>query len=46
MVRISFTSEDLAVLRVAARPDPLWEIVLSPRLPKNRQVALVFRAGR
>ena len=29
MLRIAFTSEDLARVRVAARPDPLWEVILS-----------------
>jgi DNA-binding transcriptional ArsR family regulator len=28
-LRIHFTAEDLARTRVAARPDPLWELVLS-----------------
>ncbi|MDX3849443.1 winged helix-turn-helix domain-containing protein [Streptomyces sp. AK02-01A] len=46
MLRIYFTSEDLNVLRVAARPDPLWEIVLSLHLLQNRQAALVFDPWR
>ena len=29
MLRIHFTPEDLARVRVASRPDPLWEIALS-----------------
>ncbi|MGW7194792.1 ArsR/SmtB family transcription factor [Streptomyces chryseus] len=46
MLRIHFTTEDLNRLRVAARPDPLWEIVNSLHLLQNRQGALVFDPWR
>ncbi|MEV0096697.1 helix-turn-helix domain-containing protein [Streptomyces sp. NPDC050738] len=46
MLRIHFGTEDLNRLRVAARPDPLWEIVLSLHLLQNRQAALVFDPWR
>ncbi|WP_434589184.1 ArsR/SmtB family transcription factor [Streptomyces sp. A5-4] len=46
MLRIHFTTEDLNRLRVAAQPDPLWEIVHSLHLLQNRQEALVFDPWR
>ncbi|MBT2492305.1 winged helix-turn-helix transcriptional regulator [Streptomyces sp. ISL-96] len=46
MLRIHFTTEDLNRLRVAAQPDPLWEIVNSLHLLQNRQGALVFDPWR
>lgn len=46
MLRIHFSTEDLNRLRVAARPDPLWEIVNSLHLLQNRQGALVFDPWR
>ncbi|MGX1883835.1 ArsR/SmtB family transcription factor [Streptomyces sp. NPDC055287] len=46
MLRIHFTTEDLNRLRVAARPDPMWEIVNSLHLLQNRQGALVFDPWR
>ncbi|MBT2505027.1 winged helix-turn-helix transcriptional regulator [Streptomyces sp. ISL-98] len=46
MLRIHFGTEDLNRLRVAARPDPLWEIVNSLHLLQNRQGALVFDPWR
>ncbi|MDJ0464444.1 winged helix-turn-helix domain-containing protein [Streptomyces sp. H27-C3] len=46
MLRIHFSTEDLNRLRVAAQPDPLWEIVHSLHLLQNRQAALVFDPWR
>ncbi|MEV6058157.1 DUF5937 family protein [Streptomyces sp. NPDC052107] len=46
MLRLHFTSDDLARIRVAARPDPLWEVVLSTNLLGNREGRAVFDAWR
>jgi DNA-binding transcriptional ArsR family regulator len=37
VLRIHFTSEDLSRVRVAAEPDPLWEIAFSLRLLQGRE---------
>lgn len=42
MLRIHFTGEDLARLRFAAEPDPMWETVLGIQLLSNRDGAVVF----
>ncbi len=42
MLRIHFTTEDLARVRVAAGPEPLWEILLSLHMLQQRDGALVF----
>ncbi|MFF0742478.1 ArsR/SmtB family transcription factor [Streptomyces sp. NPDC004111] len=46
MLRIHFGIEDLNRVRVAARPDPLWELVHALHLLQNRQAALVFDPWR
>lgn len=46
MLRIHFTAEDLARLRVAAEPDPMWEIVLSVQTLRNRDGVIAFRDWR
>ncbi|WP_433547800.1 ArsR/SmtB family transcription factor [Streptomyces sp. CA-294286] len=46
MLRIHFTAEDLNRLRVAALPDPLWDLVHALHLLQNRQAALVFDPWR
>jgi DNA-binding transcriptional ArsR family regulator len=44
MLRIQFTIEDIARTRIAARPDPLWELVLAlhmlRRQPGDQQFSL------
>lgn len=42
MLNIHFTSEDLIRTRVAAGPDPLWEIVLSLHVLQSRRRASAF----
>ncbi|MFI5803282.1 ArsR/SmtB family transcription factor [Streptomyces sp. NPDC051561] len=46
MLRIHFAAEDLNRLRIAAHPDPLWELVHALHLLHNRQAALVFAPWR
>ncbi|MFE6970237.1 ArsR/SmtB family transcription factor [Isoptericola sp. NPDC057653] len=46
MLTIDLTAEDLTRLRVAARPDPMWDVVLSLHLLQNRQAALAFDPWR
>ncbi|MER7372544.1 winged helix-turn-helix domain-containing protein [Streptomyces lanatus] len=46
MLRVHFTREDLLRTRVAAAPDPLWELVLSVNLLATRQGRAVFDAWR
>lgn len=42
MLRIHFTGADLARVRVADRPDPMWEMVLSAQSLRSREGAAVF----
>lgn len=46
MLHIDLSTADLARLRVAEEPDPLWEAVLSLHLLQNRQAALTFDPWR
>jgi len=46
VLRLHFTSDDLARTCVAARPDALWEIVLSTNLLGNRDGRAVFDPWR
>ncbi|MFF6980811.1 helix-turn-helix domain-containing protein [Streptomyces sp. NPDC008343] len=46
MLRVHFTRQDLLRTRVAAAPDPLWELVLSVNLLATRQGRAVFDAWR
>ncbi|MFD9906255.1 ArsR/SmtB family transcription factor [Streptomyces sp. NPDC059063] len=46
MLRIYFTTEDIARLRVAAAPDPLWEITNSFQILITRANPLVFGEWR
>src|SRR2546430_167418 len=46
MLRIHFTAEDLARTRIAARPDPLWEILLSLNLLQSTEGELWYGAWR
>ncbi|GIG61086.1 transcriptional regulator [Longispora fulva] len=42
MLRIYFTSEDIARTRLAAAPDPLWELVLSVHMLRGQRGDLLF----
>jgi DNA-binding transcriptional ArsR family regulator len=46
MLRIHFTAEDLARVRMAARPDPLWETVLTLFRLRSRSTPVVFDSWR
>ncbi|GAA3477746.1 ArsR/SmtB family transcription factor [Streptomyces yanii] len=46
VLRVHFTDSDLGRTRVACRPDPLWELVLSANLLGNRDGRAVFDAWR
>jgi len=46
MLTIDLTAEDLTRLRVSARPDPMWDVVLSLHLLQNRQAAIAFDPWR
>lgn len=46
MLRVHFTSEDIARIRVAAAPDPLWEITNSFQILITREAPLVFGEWR
>lgn len=46
MLRVHFTAEDLARVRVAPGPDPMWEILLSLHVLRQRSAAAVFGAWR
>ncbi|WP_447034689.1 transcriptional regulator [Streptomyces sp. DSM 118878] len=46
MLRIDYDQGDLERIRVAAGPDPMWEIVLSLHLLQNRQEAVRFDPWR
>ncbi|GAA2818606.1 winged helix-turn-helix domain-containing protein [Streptomyces showdoensis] len=42
MLRIHFTGEDLARMRIAAEPDPMWEMQLSLHRLQRRDAGVVF----
>ncbi|MER5208100.1 winged helix-turn-helix domain-containing protein [Streptomyces sp. NPDC002825] len=42
MLRIHFTGEDLARVRIAADPDPLWEMLHSLKLLRGRDAGVLF----
>jgi DNA-binding transcriptional ArsR family regulator len=46
VLRVHFTSEDLARVRVLDEPHPLWEVLLSLHLLQNQQGAVVFDGWR
>src|SRR5262245_1300564 len=43
-LRVIFERDDLQRVRVAARPDPMWELVLSLHQIRERRVAARFSA--
>ncbi|HST86161.1 MAG TPA: winged helix-turn-helix domain-containing protein [Kineosporiaceae bacterium] len=46
MLRIHFTAEDLARVRLASGPDPLWETVLTLFRLRSRNTPLAFEGWR
>ncbi|WP_086668740.1 helix-turn-helix domain-containing protein [Lentzea kentuckyensis] len=46
MLRVHFTAEDLTRVRVAAGPDPMWEILLSLHVLRQRSATPVFGTWR
>ncbi|MFJ8888790.1 ArsR/SmtB family transcription factor [Streptomyces sp. NPDC102402] len=46
MLRIHFTAQDLEYIRIARRPDPLWEIVCSVCRLQNKEGTLAFGPWR
>ncbi|MEU0300131.1 helix-turn-helix domain-containing protein [Streptomyces sp. NPDC006175] len=46
MLRIHFTTEDLEYVRIARRPDPLWEIVCSLCRLQNKEGLVAFGPWR
>lgn len=46
MLRIHFTLEDLARIRLAKAPEPMWEVLLSLRKLRDNEGALVFGEWR
>jgi DNA-binding transcriptional ArsR family regulator len=42
MLRFHFTSDDLARVRIAPGPDPMWEVLLSAHVVNQRSGALMF----
>ncbi|GGV67294.1 transcriptional regulator [Streptomyces longisporoflavus] len=45
-VRIHFTDEDLAQIRLAQTPDPMWESLLSMHMLQTQEAAILFRHWR
>ncbi|MFJ8753500.1 hypothetical protein ACIREO_29845 [Streptomyces sp. NPDC102441] len=46
MLRIHFTAGDLEYVRIARRPDPLWEIVCSVCRLQNKEGFVAFGPWR
>ncbi|TCO59771.1 ArsR/SmtB family transcription factor [Actinocrispum wychmicini] len=46
MLRIHFTDDDLARIRIRSDPHPLWEVLLSLHLLQTRHAVLMFGAWR
>ncbi|MBP2329302.1 DNA-binding transcriptional ArsR family regulator [Kibdelosporangium banguiense] len=46
MLRICFTSDDIARTRIAPAPDPLWELVMSLHMLRPQPGDLLFRHWR
>ncbi|KJK33135.1 hypothetical protein UK23_47410 [Lentzea aerocolonigenes] len=46
MLRVHFTAEDLVRVRIAPGPDPMWEILLSLHVLRQRSATPVFGAWR
>jgi DNA-binding transcriptional ArsR family regulator len=46
MLRFHFTSDDLARVRIAPGPDPMWEVLLSAHVVNQRSGTLLFGRWR
>ncbi|MEV0643840.1 helix-turn-helix domain-containing protein [Phytomonospora sp. NPDC050363] len=46
MLRINFTGEDIARTRIAAAPDPLWELVCAVHMLRGQRGDLLFAEWR
>ncbi|RJL35903.1 ArsR/SmtB family transcription factor [Bailinhaonella thermotolerans] len=46
MLRIYFTGDDIARTRIAAEPDPLWDLVLGLQMLRPQRGDLLFRGWR
>ncbi|WP_129782790.1 ArsR/SmtB family transcription factor [Promicromonospora panici] len=46
MLRFHFTSDDLARVRIAPGPDPMWEMLLSAHVVNQRSGSLLFAPWR
>lgn len=46
MLRFHFTSDDLARVRIAPGPDPMWEMLLSAHVVNQRSGALLYAPWR
>jgi DNA-binding transcriptional ArsR family regulator len=46
VLRIVFTGNDIARTRIAARPDPLWELVMSVQMLRRQRGDLLFGEWR
>ncbi|GAB2464389.1 winged helix-turn-helix domain-containing protein [Promicromonospora xylanilytica] len=46
MLRFHFTSDDLARVRIAPGPDPLWEVLLSAHVVNQRPGSMLFGPWR
>jgi len=46
MLRIYFTTDDIARTRLATKPDPLWELVLSVQMLRGQRGDLLFSRWR
>jgi DNA-binding transcriptional ArsR family regulator len=46
MLRIVFTSDDIARTRIALQPDPIWEIVMGLQMLRRQQGDLLFTDWR
>lgn len=46
MLRFHFTSEDLARVRIAPGPDPMWEVLLSAHVVNQRSGVMLFEPWR
>jgi DNA-binding transcriptional ArsR family regulator len=42
VLRVHFTGEDLARIRIAAEPDPLWELLISLNRLRRRDAGVIF----
>jgi hypothetical protein len=46
VLRIHFTEDDLARIRISAEPDPMWETLLSLHMLQERETPPMYAAWR